>query len=109
MWPSFYPKEIYFNRALSQENNPPATAGAPPSDVKPSGPASSATGGVSTDKNRNYAVVAGTLAAVSAFGWWFLSKPKKSEEIVDWVAHLPLLLKLMFFANFLIRVMYCPS
>ncbi|KAJ6819541.1 uncharacterized protein M6B38_399945 [Iris pallida] len=63
---------------------PPATSEAPPSSVANSGgPASSATSGVSTDKNRNYAVLAGTVAAVSAFGWYFLSKPKKSEEIVD--------------------------
>ncbi|KAJ6841365.1 uncharacterized protein M6B38_307080 [Iris pallida] len=63
---------------------PPVTAEAPPASVaKSGGPASSATGSVSTDKNRNYAVVAGTVAAVSAFGWYFLSKPKKSEKIVD--------------------------
>lgn len=63
---------------------PPAAAEAPPASVASSGgPASSAAGGVSTDKNRNYAVLAGTVAAVSAFGWYFLSKPKKSEEVVD--------------------------
>ncbi|ONK57142.1 uncharacterized protein A4U43_C10F17040 [Asparagus officinalis] len=64
-------------------DQPPATAETPASGVKPSTTETSTTGGVSTDKNRNYAVVAGTVAAVSAFGWWFFSKPKKSEEIVD--------------------------
>ncbi|KAF0911528.1 hypothetical protein E2562_011158 [Oryza meyeriana var. granulata] len=47
------------------------------------GPTESTSAGVSTDKHRNYAVLAGTVAAVSALGWYFLSKPKKSEEMVD--------------------------
>ena len=39
---------------------------------------------MSTDKNRNYAVLAGTITALSALGWYLLSKePKKTEEIVD--------------------------
>jgi hypothetical protein len=39
---------------------------------------------VSTDKNRNYAVLAGTVAGLSALGWYLLSKePKKTEEVVD--------------------------
>ena len=54
------------------------------SDVKAGGsPTESTSAGVSTDKNRNYAVLAGTVAAVSALGWYLLSKPKKSEEVVD--------------------------
>ena len=47
------------------------------------GPTESTSAGVSTDKNRNYAVLAGTVAAVSAMGWYLLSKPKKSEEVAD--------------------------
>uniref|UniRef100_A0A0E0M4Q6 F1F0-ATPase inhibitor protein n=1 Tax=Oryza punctata TaxID=4537 RepID=A0A0E0M4Q6_ORYPU len=48
-----------------------------------SGPTESTSAGVSTDKNRNYAVLAGTVAALSGLGWYLLSKPKRSEEIVD--------------------------
>ncbi|CAN6197753.1 unnamed protein product [Urochloa humidicola] len=48
-----------------------------------SGPTESASTGASTDKNRNYAVLAGTVAALSGLGWYLLSKPKKSEEVVD--------------------------
>ena len=47
------------------------------------GPTESASAGVSTDKNRNYAVLAGTIAALGGLGWYLLSKPKKSEEVVD--------------------------
>jgi hypothetical protein len=47
------------------------------------GPTESASANVSTDKNRNYAVLAGTIAALSGLGWYLLSKPKKSEEVVD--------------------------
>ncbi|KAG0498528.1 hypothetical protein HPP92_003219 [Vanilla planifolia] len=47
-------------------------------DSKPIG---SSTGSVSSDKNRNYAVVAGALTLASALGWYLLSKPKKSEEV----------------------------
>uniref|UniRef100_A0A0D9XGZ9 F1F0-ATPase inhibitor protein n=1 Tax=Leersia perrieri TaxID=77586 RepID=A0A0D9XGZ9_9ORYZ len=48
-----------------------------------SSPTGSTSAGVSTDKHRNYAVLAGTVAALSGLGWYLLSKPKKSEEIVD--------------------------
>lgn len=48
------------------------------------GPTESASASVSSDKNRNYAVLAGTVAALSGLGWYLLSKPKKSEEVVDW-------------------------
>ncbi|KAL5201488.1 hypothetical protein ABZP36_035842 [Zizania latifolia] len=54
------------------------------SDVKVGGrPVESASAGLSTDKHRNYAVLAGTVAAVSGLGWYLLSKPKKTEEVVD--------------------------
>jgi hypothetical protein len=39
--------------------------------------------GVSTNKKRNYAVLAG-IAGLRALGWYLLSKePKKTEEVVD--------------------------
>ncbi|XP_072978312.1 uncharacterized protein At2g27730, mitochondrial [Typha angustifolia] len=60
----------------------PSAPEAPVSDAKPGSPPGSSSG-VSTDTNRNYAVVAGAVAAVSALGWYMLSKPKKSTEVVD--------------------------
>jgi len=61
-----------------------STTGSAASDVKATGgPTESASAGVSTDKNRNYAVLAGTIAALGGLGWYLLSKPKKSEEVVD--------------------------
>ncbi|XP_008776573.1 uncharacterized protein At2g27730, mitochondrial [Phoenix dactylifera] len=62
---------------------PPANPDAPATDSKPTTTAGSSTSGVSTDQNRNYAVLAGTVAAVCGLGWYLLSKPKKSEEPVD--------------------------
>ncbi|XP_010926875.1 uncharacterized protein At2g27730, mitochondrial [Elaeis guineensis] len=62
---------------------PPANPEAPASEGKPTTTAGSSTSGVSTDQNRNYAVLAGTVAAVGGLGWYLLSKPKKSEEPVD--------------------------
>lgn len=62
----------------------PSTPSSAASDVKAGGgPAESSSAGVSTDKNRNYAVLAGTIAGLSALGWYLLSKPKKVEETVD--------------------------
>nr|CAB3456564.1 unnamed protein product [Digitaria exilis] len=59
-----------------------STTSSAASDVKAAGgPAESAS--TSTDKNRNYAVAAGTIAVLSGLGWYLLSKPKKSEEVVD--------------------------
>ncbi|OEL23201.1 hypothetical protein BAE44_0015779 [Dichanthelium oligosanthes] len=61
-----------------------STTGSAASEVKAAGgPTESASEGVSTDKNRNYAVLAGTIAALGGLGWYLLSKPKKSEEVVD--------------------------
>ncbi|KAJ9541242.1 hypothetical protein OSB04_027748 [Centaurea solstitialis] len=42
----------------------------------------SSTGGVSSDKNRNYAVIAGVVAGFGALGW-YLNKEKKTEELHD--------------------------
>ncbi|OIT08746.1 PREDICTED: uncharacterized protein At2g27730, mitochondrial-like [Nicotiana attenuata] len=43
----------------------------------------SSTPGVSDDKYRNYAVVAGLVTGVGALGWYLLSKDKKAEEVQD--------------------------
>ncbi|CAA2942869.1 unnamed protein product [Olea europaea subsp. europaea] len=43
----------------------------------------SSTAKVSTDKYRNYAVVAGLATAFAAFGWYYGSKKNKSEEVHD--------------------------
>ncbi|XP_023768953.1 uncharacterized protein At2g27730, mitochondrial [Lactuca sativa] len=48
-------------------------------EAKGSGPAI----GVSEDKNRNYAVIAGVVTAVGALGWYLKSKNKKSEDLHD--------------------------
>ncbi|KAI7992022.1 Uncharacterized protein LOK49_LG12G01685 [Camellia lanceoleosa] len=66
------------------EEKPPTSSGGPASGVKPSGPATSSTSGVSTDKDRNYAVVAGVVAIFGGLGWWyFASRKKKTEEVQD--------------------------
>ncbi|KAJ0714793.1 hypothetical protein HanPI659440_Chr13g0493411 [Helianthus annuus] len=39
--------------------------------------------GVSSDIHKNYAVVAGAVTGLSAFGWYYLSKDKKTEEPLD--------------------------
>ncbi|KAL8140921.1 hypothetical protein V2J09_006942 [Rumex salicifolius] len=54
----------------------------PISDAKPTGPSSS-TSNVSTDKYRNYAVLAGTVTAIGAVGWYLLGSKKKTEEVHD--------------------------
>lgn len=60
-----------------------STTSSAASDVMAGGGATESTSGVSTDKNRNYAVLAGTIAALGGLSWYLLSKPKKSEEVVD--------------------------
>ncbi|MQL96460.1 hypothetical protein Taro_029142 [Colocasia esculenta] len=71
-------------KGVKPEEQPPAATGSSATDAKPSQPAGSSTAGVSTDKNRNYAVLAGTITAVGAFGWWYLgTKSKKPEEVQD--------------------------
>ncbi|KAI7736991.1 hypothetical protein M8C21_005404 [Ambrosia artemisiifolia] len=42
---------------------------------------STSTGGVSTDKNKNYAIVAGVLTGLGALGWYLKSKDKKSDDL----------------------------
>lgn len=54
-------------------------------DAKASDPtaSTSSTAGVSTDKNRNYAVVAGVVTGLGALGWYLKSKNKKTDELHD--------------------------
>lgn len=59
----------------------PAASSGPVADAKPSGGTSS-TPNVSTDKHRNYAVVAG-IATMAAAAGWYLSSKKKPEEVQD--------------------------
>uniref|UniRef100_A0A5B7AHM3 Copper ion binding n=1 Tax=Davidia involucrata TaxID=16924 RepID=A0A5B7AHM3_DAVIN len=61
----------------------PATSSGSASDVKPSGPHASSTSGVSTDKYRNYAVIAGVVTGFAALGWYLKSSAKKPEEVQD--------------------------
>ncbi|KAK6144199.1 hypothetical protein DH2020_021019 [Rehmannia glutinosa] len=51
-------------------------------DAKPTGQTSS-TPKVSTDKDRNYAVVAGIATFAAAAGWYFGSRKTKTEEVQD--------------------------
>ncbi|XP_076921362.1 uncharacterized protein At2g27730, mitochondrial-like [Bidens hawaiensis] len=41
----------------------------------------SSAAGVSTDKNKNYAIVAGVLAGLGVVGWIYKSKEKKTEDL----------------------------
>ncbi|XP_010685998.2 uncharacterized protein At2g27730, mitochondrial [Beta vulgaris subsp. vulgaris] len=59
------------------------SSGAPATEaVKPSGPDTSAPK-TSTDKHRNYAILAGLITAVGAGGWYWKSGSKKTEEVQD--------------------------
>ncbi|KAK2640746.1 hypothetical protein Ddye_022509 [Dipteronia dyeriana] len=57
-----------------------------PADSKPSSSASLSAGAstekVSTDKNRNYAVIAGVVTVFGALGWYLKASGKK-EEVRD--------------------------
>ncbi|KAF7044649.1 hypothetical protein CFC21_053848 [Triticum aestivum] len=79
-------REKLARKGPSTGEQAPSTPSAAAGDVNTGGAASTASAsaaGTSTDKNRNYAVLAGTLAGLSALGWYLLSKPKKTEEVVD--------------------------
>lgn len=69
-------------KGYKPEEQPTSTTEVTSTDAKPSGPDSS-TSGVSTDKDRNYAVLAGVVAAAAALGWYFKSSAKKPEEVQD--------------------------
>ncbi|XP_048569041.1 uncharacterized protein At2g27730, mitochondrial isoform X2 [Triticum urartu] len=75
-------REKLARKGPSTGEQAPSTPSAAAGDVS-SSTASASAAGTSTDKNRNYAVLAGTLAGLSALGWYLLSKPKKTEEVVD--------------------------
>ncbi|CAB4283296.1 unnamed protein product [Prunus armeniaca] len=62
------------------EENPTESSGGSISDAKPSGSTSGeSTAKVSTDKYRNYAVVAGVVTVGAAAGWYLKSSGKKQE------------------------------
>lgn len=62
------------------EENPTASSEGSISDAKPSGSTSGeSTAKVSTDKYRNYAVVAGVVTVGAAAGWYLKSSGKKQE------------------------------
>ncbi|MFS8008673.1 hypothetical protein Hanom_Chr14g01275531 [Helianthus anomalus] len=60
-----------------------AGAGAGSGSASGSTASSTSTGGVSTDKNKNYAIVAGVLTGIGALGWYYKSKDKKTEDLHD--------------------------
>ncbi|KAJ1440702.1 hypothetical protein SESBI_01772 [Sesbania bispinosa] len=63
------------------EATPAAGSGGSVTDAKPSGSGHTETSGdkVSTDKYRNYAVVAGTVTILGALGWYLKGTAKKPE------------------------------
>ncbi|KAF8403310.1 hypothetical protein HHK36_011412 [Tetracentron sinense] len=63
------------------EEQPTTSSGGSVADAKLSDPTS--TSGVSTDKNRNYAVLAGVITGLGALGWYLKASAKKPEEVQD--------------------------
>ena len=63
------------------EAKPAAGSEGSVTDAKPSGSAYTDTSAkkVSTDKHRNYAVVAGTITILGALGWYLKGTAKKPE------------------------------
>lgn len=59
-----------------------SAASAETMEAKPAGPTVSSTEKVSTDKNRNYAVMVGVVTACAALGW-FIKGSEKKPEIQD--------------------------
>ncbi|GFQ03259.1 uncharacterized protein at2g27730 mitochondrial [Phtheirospermum japonicum] len=66
------------------DETPVASSGGsgPVADAKPIGPTSSAPK-VSTDKDKNYAVLAGIGTVSAAIGWYLGSRKKQPEEVQD--------------------------
>nr|GEY13335.1 hypothetical protein CTI12_AA419540 [Tanacetum cinerariifolium] len=60
-----------------------ASSGGADAKASESTASTSSTAGVSTDKNRNYAVVAGVVTGLGALGWYLKSKNKKTDELQD--------------------------
>lgn len=57
----------------------PASGGSVTDSKPPSSTSGASTEKVSTDKYRNYAVVAGVITLFGAAGWYLKSKDKKAE------------------------------
>lgn len=75
---------MVFLQGPKEAEQTPATPTAASGDAKAGASVhESSTGGFSTDKNRNYGVIAGTVAFAGAVGWYLLSKPTKSKEEVS--------------------------
>ncbi|KAK3443771.1 uncharacterized protein At2g27730, mitochondrial [Eucalyptus grandis] len=70
-------------KAARKGPKPGETSGGSATDAAPGGGRSSATEKVSTDKDRNYAVLAGTITALGALGWYLKGRSKKPEEVQD--------------------------
>ncbi|KAK1429205.1 hypothetical protein QVD17_11410 [Tagetes erecta] len=69
-------------KLANKGQKPEETSAVNTGDAKASEPTSPPKG-VSTDIHRNYAVLAGAVTGLSAFGWYYLSKDKKTEELLD--------------------------
>lgn len=75
---------VSLQQGLKAEETSASSAGSSTDAAKAS--ASSSVGGgekVSTDKNRNYAVVAGVVTGLAALGWYLKASKKKPEEVQD--------------------------
>lgn len=77
---------IFLFQGAKQEETAAGSSSGSVTDAKPSGPSTSraSTEKISTDKHRNYAVLAGTVAALGAIGWYLQASKKKPEEVQDW-------------------------
>ncbi|KAL8148123.1 uncharacterized protein At2g27730, mitochondrial [Apium graveolens] len=64
------------------EEKPPTAAGESGSVTDAKATSQTSNSGVSTDKHRNYAVLAGTVTLLGALGW-YLKSNKKQEEVQD--------------------------
>ncbi|KAF9598245.1 hypothetical protein IFM89_026076, partial [Coptis chinensis] len=64
------------------EDQPTTSTSGSVADAKPSGSTSS-TSGVSTDKYRNYGVLAGVVTALGALGWYLKATAKKPEPVTE--------------------------
>jgi len=73
---------VEYSQGPKPADNQATGSGSTASDAKPSGQDTSTTK-VSTDKYRNYAVLAGVITGLSALGWYLKSGSKKTEEVQD--------------------------
>lgn len=69
--------------AAGSEAKPAAGSGDSVTDAKPSGSGHSEGPKVSSDKYRNYGVVAGTITIFAALGWYLKGTAKKPEVQED--------------------------